>query len=78
MPGGQHAQHQHGGCQRRWLAAAAFGLLLLLSHPVLAFNLAPQAVPYTAPPATFRDAEGNEQRLADWHGRRVMLWLFST
>ncbi len=74
----QHPQQQHDGWQRRWLAAAAFGLLWLLLQPAMAFNLSPQAVPYAAPPATFRDAAGNAQRLANWRGRRVMLWLFST
>jgi len=54
-------------------------LLILWTPPSMAdfFDLSPQSLPYAAPDVQF-NAQGTTHSLAEYKGRKIMLWLFST
>ena len=60
----------------RLLRLAALAALII-PLPAAAFNFAPTE-PKPVPELTFFDAEGNEVRLADFHGEVVVLNLWAT
>lgn len=60
---------------RRLIAA-----MLLASAPAVtawSWNLAERPLPYAAPAATLH-SQGKDIALTEYHGRKIMLWLFST
>jgi len=53
-------------------------LCLMSTSNAWSFSLTDKELPYVAPDVSFVGSNGKEHQLEEYHGKRTMLWLFST